>query len=110
MRACVCVLVCAHACVDVCMYLHVYKDECTNVFMHVYTHQDDREESKHVNSDDCEIFVGCGSTAIRMLDSQLREPGFESSCCHFEALAISFIPRCYSSLSCINEYLTEVDI
>ena len=34
-----------------------------------------------------------------------REPGFESSCCHFENLSIAFSPRCRSSVSCINEYL-----
>ena len=41
----------------------------------------------------------------RTLGVQSREPRFKSSCCHFEALAISFIPRCLSSLSFINEYL-----
>ena len=34
-----------------------------------------------------------------------REPGLESSCCHFKAWAISFTPRCFSSPSCVNEYL-----
>ena len=38
-------------------------------------------------------------------DSQLREPGFESSCCRFEAFTILFITHCLSSLGCINEYL-----
>ena len=46
-----------------------------------------------------------GSIAFRTSVSQLREPGFESSCCHFEALAIFFIPCCHSSLSCKIEYL-----
>ena len=49
--------------------------------------------------------VGRGGPVVRTLDPQSREPGFESSCCHIEALAISFTPRCHSSLSCINEYL-----
>ena len=66
---------------------------------------------------------------VRTLDSQSREPGFESCCYHFEAWVISFTPRCSSSftprcsssftprcsssftprcsssLGCINEYL-----
>ena len=46
-----------------------------------------------------------GHVAVRMLGSQLGEPGFKSSCCHFEALIIFVIPRCHSSLSCMNEYL-----
>ena len=46
--------------------------------------------------------VGRGDVAVRTSGSQ---PGFEYSCCRFEALAISFIPRCHSSLSCINNYL-----
>ena len=33
------------------------------------------------------------------VDSQSRKPGFESSCCRFEAWAISFMPRCHSSLN-----------
>ena len=49
--------------------------------------------------------VGHGSVAVRMSGSQSREPWFESSCCRFEALEISFIPRCHISFSCINEYL-----
>ena len=49
--------------------------------------------------------MGRGGAVVRTLDSQSREPGFESSCCRFEALAISFIPRCHSSLNCIDEYL-----
>ena len=44
---------------------------------------------------------------VRTSRSQSREPWFEISCCRFEALAISFIPRCHSSLSCINEYLAS---
>ena len=35
-----------------------------------------------------------------------RGQGFESSYCRFEALTISFAPRCLSSFSCINEYMT----
>ena len=46
-----------------------------------------------------------GGAAVRTLDCQLRESGFESSCCRFEAWAVSFTPRCPSSLSCIKEYL-----
>ena len=41
----------------------------------------------------------------RRSDSQSRESGFESSCCRFEAWAISFTPRCSISHICINEYL-----
>ena len=45
-----------------------------------------------------------------MLDSQSREPGFESSLCYrfnFSTVwAFSFSPQCLSPLSCINEYLT----
>ena len=41
----------------------------------------------------------------RASNSQSRDSGFESSFCRFEALIISFTPRCSSSLSCINEYL-----
>ena len=36
---------------------------------------------------------------------QLKESGFESSCCCFKTWIILFTPRCLSSLSCINEYL-----
>ena len=49
--------------------------------------------------------VGRGSVVVRTSGSHSRQPGFESSCCRFEALEISFIPRGHSSLSCINEYL-----
>ena len=41
----------------------------------------------------------------KLVVSQSRKPEFESSCGRFEALAISFIRRCSSSFSCINEYL-----
>ena len=51
--------------------------------------------------------VDCGA-AVRALDSQSRESRFQSSCCRFETLAISFIPRCHSSVSCITEYLSTV--
>ena len=51
------------------------------------------------------VNVGRGRAAVRMSDPQSREPKFKSSCCRFKALAIVFIPRCHSSLSCINEYL-----
>ena len=33
-------------------------------------------------------FVGHISAAVRPLGSQSKEPGFESSCCHFKTLAI----------------------
>ena len=49
--------------------------------------------------------MGHGSVVVTMLGSQSREPGFESSCRHFKALVILFIPRCHSSLSHIDEYL-----
>ena len=55
-------------------------------------------------SDNCTFqgsIVGRGSVAVRTSRSQSREPGFESSCCHFEALSISSIPRCHSSNSSI---------
>ena len=51
------------------------------------------------------FYVGRGSAVVRTSGSQSREPEFESSCFRFEALAISFVPRCHSSLSCTNEYL-----
>ena len=46
------------------------------------------------------FYVGHSSVVVSKLDSQSREPGFESTCFHFEALAILFTPRCHSSLSC----------
>ena len=49
--------------------------------------------------------VGGAGVAVTTSGTQSRQPGFESSCCRFEALAISFIPRCHGSLSCINGYL-----
>ena len=51
------------------------------------------------------VLVGRGSVVVRTSGSPSREPGFESSCCCFKALANFFIPHCHSSLSCINEYL-----
>ena len=54
----------------------------------------------------------CGAGALTLehqtlIESQLRGPRFESSCCHFKAWAILFTPRCLSSLCCIdiNKYL-----
>ena len=47
--------------------------------------------------------IGCGSTAVRRPGSQSREPEFESFCCRFKTLAVSFIQR--SPLSCMHEYL-----
>ena len=49
--------------------------------------------------------MGRSSAAVKTSGSQSREPALESACCRFEAMAISFIPRCYNSLSCINEHL-----
>ena len=46
-----------------------------------------------------------GGVVVGTLDPQLRELGFEYSCCCFEALTILFTPPCLSSLSCIDEYL-----
>ena len=46
-----------------------------------------------------------GSVVVRTSVSRLREPGLESSCCCFEAWAISFTPHCLSSLSCRSKYL-----
>ena len=37
-----------------------------------------------------------GGVVVRTLDSQSREPGFPSSCCHFEAWTVLFPPRCLS--------------
>ena len=48
--------------------------------------------------------MGRGGVEVRTSDFQSREPGL-NPCCHFKVLAISSIPRCHSSLSCINEYL-----
>ena len=48
-----------------------------------------------------------GVIAVRTSDSQLREPGFESSCCCFEAWTISFSLRCLTSLSCIIRLDTD---
>ena len=50
------------------------------------------------------FYMGRGGIVFKM-NSQSREYGFESSCCHFEAWAILFTPHCSSSLGCINEYL-----
>ena len=42
----------------------------------------------------------------RMLDSQSREPGFDSSLCYrFAVWEFLFSPRRLSSLGCINQYL-----
>ena len=40
----------------------------------------------------------------RALDSQLREPGFESCAAVLKPWACFFTLHCSSSLSCINEY------
>ena len=57
---------------------------------------------------------GTRQRAVRMSSSKSREPGFKSSCCRFEALAISFIPCCHSSLNCIKwrglMFLREVEM
>ena len=45
--------------------------------------------------------MGCAGVMVITSDYQSRESGFESSCCRFEALAISFIPSCHA----IDEYL-----
>ena len=57
-------------------------------------------------SKECTVRVGMYGTGwydvrrdnvvVRTLGSQLIEPGFESSWCHFEAFAILFIPLCHS--------------
>ena len=46
-------------------------------------------------------FVGRGGLALRRFCSQSREPGFESSCCRFEALAM-FSSHVATIHSCIN--------
>ena len=46
--------------------------------------------------------MGHCSIAVRTSGPQSREPGFKSSCCRFEALAILFIP---CSVSGIEKYL-----
>ena len=51
------------------------------------------------------VIVGHGGVMVGTSDSELRESGFKSFCCHFAALAISFTPHCFSSLRGINEYL-----
>ena len=48
-------------------------------------------------------FVECCGIVVRTLDSQSREPGFESSCCCFKDWAIFFTPHYSSSFGCINE-------
>ena len=53
--------------------------------------------------------VGRDGIPVTRPDSQLREPGFKSHCGRFEPLASLITPRCYSSLSCINEYLANTD-
>ena len=40
--------------------------------------------------------LGHGRVAARTSGSQPREPGFESTCSLFEALAISFVPLWHS--------------
>ena len=39
-----------------------------------------------------------GGGEVRTSDPLSRETGFESSCCRFETWAISFTPRCSSSV------------
>ena len=40
-----------------------------------------------------------GGAVVWISDSQSREHGFESSCCRFEAWAISSTPRCSDSMT-----------
>ena len=49
--------------------------------------------------------VDYSGSEVRVSDCQLRGPGFESSCCRFEAWTVSFTLHCLSSLSRINKYL-----
>ena len=58
-------------------------------------------------ADAIRVGVGRGGITVRMLSSQSREPGFESSWRCFETLVILFNSCCHSSLSCINEYLVR---
>ena len=57
--------------------------------------------------------IGMGVTYVERsgkdLDSQLREPRFESCAALLKPWANCFTLHCYSSLSCINEYLA-IDI
>ena len=45
------------------------------------------------------------SCGPQWLERETRQLRFESSCCCVKTWAISFSPRCLSSLNCINEYL-----
>ena len=63
-------------------------------------------------SEQCGIAASKGNKIIGLIrrtitykEKHSRKPGFESSCCRFDDFAISFIPRCHSSLICIKEYL-----
>ena len=45
-------------------------------------------------------YIGLGGTVVRTLGSQSRQPGFKTSCCRLEALAISFSPHRLNSGEC----------
>ena len=45
---------------------------------------------------------GRGSVVVRKLDSRSSESGFESSCCGFENLAISFTTHCHRKYGCFG--------
>ena len=68
---------------------------------------ENRSTSKHDSSKWAEQSLAycVGFQPARPQLSVFERPGF-SYCCHFEALQISFTPRCHSPLSCINVYLT----
>ena len=42
----------------------------------------------------------------RTPDSQWGEPGSNPICCRFKDWEMSFSPRCLTSFSCMNEYLS----
>ena len=70
--------VCLVVSADVCLVVYIYMREMhTHIKKYIYIFM-------HI--------CGHGSTAVRMPDSQSRQPRFESSCCHFETLEILFTP------------------
>ena len=65
-------------------------------FSHIFAHQ------KQLNQ---RTLLKSAGVVVYRLKHLTLNPGFEVLCCCFEALAISFTPRCLSSLSCVNKYL-----
>ena len=59
-----------------------------------------------------DMYVGNSGVVVRTLGPQSREPGFESSCCRFEALAICshHVATVHSVVQMIIWLQTEVDM